>query len=433
MNKTSWVQLPNQRKVDAEWFGNDEPSMKPGLTKDSFLQDALSANYKTGDVICLCRKDRTPPLQVAIVKRANRFHLARFPDTGAYHSPQCVFHERAIDVSGTRAYSEGVLRPLEEGGYQVVIGSKLGAALATAATQPSPQPSATGQGTKRSHITALGLLHLLWEHSGLNHFLPDQQIKSQVRWMTSVHRIRRAAAAIRVGNQSLAHHLLAFPPRSGPKDKEAAKAIFAGSNDHRIVVIGKLSALVEGSDKKEPQIRLAGSRDIHPSLWFNITGHRLAHLKKSFPFECAHLEPAADREHAIDVIAILVAKLSVSGGTARLYTDDIALMAVDQRMIPVASSYEARLAAHLAQQDREFLRPLRFDLREDEVLPDFELHDAHRLPYALEVYGRTDEAYAQRRREKDDYYAKHYPGRYWYWDAATEKSIPEIPAKEARP
>ena len=81
----------------------------------------------------------------------------------------------------------------------------------------------------------------------------------------------------------------------------------------------------------------------------------------------------------------------------------LALMQVSTSWIPVESSYELVIADKLVAEERAFLKPLRYDAGQAAVHPDFILLDTEgEAP--MEVFGRSDEAYVNRRQEKVEYF-----------------------------
>ena len=96
--------------------------------------------------------------------------------------------------------------------------------------------------------------------------------------------------------------------------------------------------------------------------------------------------------------------------------------------IPVASSYEWRLAAHLIDQGRSFTKPLRFDADAVEVLPDFILLDCEKRYFPMEVYGMATPEYAERQRQKAAYYSTTFGlDGHWSWEPLLNRDIPSLP------
>ena len=111
----------------------------------------------------------------------------------------------------------------------------------------------------------------------------------------------------------------------------------------------------------------------------------------------------------------------------------IALMRVTPRFIPVDSGYEAIIEARLCEEERSFIKPLRFDAEED-TLPDFVLTDVDgKESVPMEVFGMNTDEYRARRAVKTEGYNKEYGvGGWWSWDATrkdAEENIPAFPAQ----
>ena len=108
-------------------------------------------------------------------------------------------------------------------------------------------------------------------------------------------------------------------------------------------------------------------------------------------------------------------------------------MAVSERWIPVASSFEADIEQLLSDEGRSYWKPLRFDASEDEVFPDFWLLDTGERETPMEVFGRSDPAYLQRKNNKIRHYNREFGATgWWSWDAAADPkgiSMPALPKR----
>ena len=129
----------------------------------------------------------------------------------------------------------------------------------------------------------------------------------------------------------------------------------------------------------------------------------------------------------------MIAQVELRQGGKGVYASviDIALMSITAEFLPVESSYERTVAELLVMQGRSFMKPLRYNASADLVLPDFILTDTLReLP--MEVFGRDDARYLQRKEEKSAHYDEQY-GKlgWWSWDAASQggnvSSVPSFP------
>ena len=130
------------------------------------------------------------------------------------------------------------------------------------------------------------------------------------------------------------------------------------------------------------------------------------------------------------VIAIAITD---TPGAGKASVMRLALMAVSERWIPVASSFEADIEQMLSDEGRSYWKPLRFDASEDEVFPDFWLLDTGERETPMEVFGRSDPAYLQRKNNKIRHYNREFGATgWWSWDAAADPkgiSMPALPKR----
>ena len=118
------------------------------------------------------------------------------------------------------------------------------------------------------------------------------------------------------------------------------------------------------------------------------------------------------------VIAIVELEPKREGRYAQVV--DLALMPITTTWIPVESSFERLIADKLIDEGRAFTKPLRFDAEQDAVFPDFLLRDTG-ADTPLEVFGRSDETYANRRAAKESHYRQAFgTNGWWYWDASAD-------------
>ncbi|MBN7124805.1 hypothetical protein BSU01_24375 [Erwinia billingiae] len=135
------------------------------------------------------------------------------------------------------------------------------------------------------------------------------------------------------------------------------------------------------------------------------------------------------------MVAIVLAETPAWDVTARNYRTRvlrIALMAVSKEWIPFESSYEKRVEKALRSQKRSFIKPLRYDAREEDTFPDFLLTDTRSSrPVPMEVFGMATLEYIVRREKKKEYYNRNYtPAGWWYWSPPESgEDMPPFPSR----
>ncbi len=78
-------------------------------------------------VSCACKGKGQKSLAVKYHSGGDTYFLARYPNTGSQHSPDCIFFTLDKDNSGLKCYTQGVVKDLKDGGY----GIRLDVALAS--------------------------------------------------------------------------------------------------------------------------------------------------------------------------------------------------------------------------------------------------------------------------------------------------------------
>jgi hypothetical protein len=140
---------------------------------------------------------------------------------------------------------------------------------------------------------------------------------------------------------------------------------------------------------------------------------------RRFEREAAALSPAAE-----DVLVLGMLILSSARKVGHFNVVGGSLMRVTPQFIPIHSRYEALVAGALVEENRAFIKPLRYDARESEVFPDFLLLDAGDRPLPMEIYGFTgSETYERRKLEKIAAY-RSGGQPFWQWDIAASGGNP---------
>lgn len=384
-------------------------------------KSVLATAHAAGEVFCQCYGRGRKQLVVRLLPGGG-FCLARYPLTGPEHSNDCQYFSPDATKSGMQGYAQGVVEEGEDGAMRVKLALSLRKKdpLESAAATSTPNSSGAAR-PRQPAMTLLGLLNLLWSESRLNTWYPKMEGK---RRLGLVHaKLQQTAATILIGGSRLNDFLLVATTE---KDKLQADANKAKTEDavrlnRRLVVIAPLAkhtAEAEAGLGRLPISGFAGFPRIKLSkeLW--------ASSVRSFPQEIS----AWKRQER--VIAIAITDTPKDGWTTVLR---LALMAVSERWIPFASSYESSVEQLLADQQRSFWKPLRFDASEEEVFPDFWLLDVGEDEIPLEVFGRADKAYSARKFAKKALYDGQYgPSGWWFWDASADpegKCMPPLPVR----
>lgn len=389
---------------------------------DPTWQEALRIHcdrVRREPALCTCTK---PPQKLTVKKYDERRFLAIFPETGPKHDAACFYWRPDIEQSGRKGYVERVISHQQD---NLLVSLRHGLVKNTP-KEDAPEVRTgvrTGQPrTRHRAMTALGLLHLLWEEARVNHWHPKFD---QRRWWPAVTAMRTQAGRIKVRQRgqeaaTLANHAVIMPPTPGPRDRKATDEAlwwrWTSEGTSRLVVIGKVSGFRQAPDA----VRVAGV----DRVYLNLAPDDLQRLQERFE----QLQATSDQ---VVGLFIIQTRSRDKRNNMRCKVIDAGMMACTNALIPVDSRYEHQVAGQLIENGRRFYKPLRFDAAADAVLPDFVLLDTGE-PYPMEVYGMDTPAYQARRAVKDDYYAEQFGGRCWSWEAVTGSPIPPFPARYFR-
>ena len=398
-----------QRRLAQAWGGDERP-----------VCDCRYQGQPMGLSVHRCLRQRDG-------RQVEVYHLARLRNQGALHAVACSFHEADPRRDGRGGYADGVVRERDDG--RIGIALRRGLRCLDVAAAPAEPAQAARQGggqgaVRQARMTELGLLHLLWEEAGLNGWTPGVG-RARRRWPFVREALDRASVRIVPARNQTLSDRLALIGYGDPDGPALLHETARGCGDAwRILLLGIVDdiALVDWKDDRQfCSLRFDGASAYNLRVSAAPVWHE--RVVRRYPMAMAALAlPRAER--AIRVVGLVTATVRVGldrGVTlVRCRADDIALMEVEpDTLIPVSSGYELEIARALAYQRRSFIRPLRFDVGRDVVLPDFVLTDTgDPRGTPMEVLGRADEAYAARRAEKARYYNEVYgQARWWSWDA----------------
>lgn len=389
----------------------------------------LVLSHGKAEVRCLCPGPGEKRLSIHSRSNSDRFHLARFPDTGPEHSEDCIYYGVDPGMSGLGAYRRGVVQELDDGNTKIKL--KVGLQQRpTSAPEENPgdlpkeqKASSARRGSSQASMTLLGLLHYLWTQAGFNVWSPAMQGK---RTLGVLHyHLLRVAAATYAGRVRLSSNLLISTPTAMGRqaDLNKAKAMEAMNRRQRFIVVAPLAQYQAGMEQAQ-RLPIAGFHGI-PHL--ALTPEAWDVLQRKFRIE---VNGWMSGEQVVAIVQTDVP--TPMGGAMRAQVSDIALMLTTPQWIPVDSGYEAAAAASLVAEGRRFDKPLRFDSGQDQVFPDFWLLDAGD-PLPMEVWGMSDTDYIERKNEKTAHYDEKYgAGNWWQWDAASGVPLPSFPSARSQ-
>ncbi|MCL0224847.1 DUF1173 family protein [Klebsiella pneumoniae] len=397
-------------------------------TKEEFKKSwyaVLSRAHASVDskVSCSCKGKGPKLLAVKYHTGGDTYFLARYPNTGSQHSPDCIFFTLDKDNSGLKCYTHGVVKDLKDGGF----GIRLDVALASSDSEstsivPVDNRNTPG-GVSQNSMSLLGLLQFLWDDSGLNRWYPKMTGKRNLGKVFNL--ITSSSEKIKIASHPLSTHLLVGTYPSTPQETKNIKMTDAVmQSKERLICINALSKYNyekhSNVSKRLPVRYFSGV----PVVLMNTEDWTL--LEKRFPSEIANWRAGGN------VICIAIGEPGKFKGKDTYYLKplQIALMNVDDNWIPADSSYELTMLNYLHNQGRAFIKPLRYDASNNDVFPDFCLTDTggHEL-FPIEVFGMDTASYLARKAIKESYYNERYGKNGWASWVAPAGPLPQLPPK----
>ncbi|KPF82187.1 hypothetical protein IP70_22170 [alpha proteobacterium AAP38] len=429
------------RFADGQVFSGSDRKMKSAAYTAAMVEHHGRAKGE-GAVFCLCQGADVTDTKLYISRRekGGTYHLGRYPNTGPAHATDCEFWELPRETSGLDGYDISVVQTLDDGTLKVKLRRPLRQNLQPNEAPATPPPTGTPATGRRSQtaMTTRGALDLLWQTADLNHWRPGMAGK---RHSGVVHYHLVLAARKVKASRDLIDDVAVFGFSDMPKPHyadmarrnarvlDSRHAESTPKERRLILVIGTISGVKE----TVTGYRIVVDGFAHQRLNLEVSLKLLDGLSRMFPvfgrLRAGSLFPG---ERAVGLFHARIEERPRDGWT-RLEADAGAVMAISEQWIPVESSYELTMAQFLVEQQRSFVKPLRYDATEDVLFPDFLLTDCGPPLLPVEVWGRDDADYEARRLVKIEQYKELYPDAPLYeWDATRDDKPPALPPKRSR-
>lgn len=380
-----------------------------------------------GTALCLCRR---PHPKLYIARRGSTHYLARFPDTGPEHAPQCASYTPDALYCGRSAYADGAVTERTDGRLSVRLGTPLRisercARRSQRATKPIRPRVSSEESPGR--LSLVGLLHLLWDSAGFNRWVPHMRGRRHYRQLHKY--LLEAADRVLLQRRPLGAQLWIPEPfdplRRAEIDARRAATLSRLSRTskgraRRVLVAAQLNSLTprvcaDGEDDRPgaggaslslahtpPRFDVLCSRDLTACLW-----HALGPMRRAWP--------AIDAAYRVWLMLTMERRDSGAWAAA-----DIAALLTEQHYLPVRSAPDRRLTEHLVESDRYFLKPLPYD-GAPECYPTALLTDVGREPVPLEI-STVDDPHTVTRARVEACRANSM--LCWHWDCTVTPHLP---------
>lgn len=313
------------------------------------------------------------------VARHRQYVIKRMPGTGGRHHPQCPSYEPDAQQSGLgELIGEAIIETLP-GSVELRVDFPwvrvLGRGVATG------EPHDPGEiNVPRRRMSLRALTHFLFERAGFNRWLPAMAGKRN-QGVICKH-LLEAAAEITVKGQSLAHRLHVPEPFS-----EASKAAAAQRRRDKLAILqprdGQLPLAVVVGEFKTCEATAFGRRvwiKHMPDAPLLIADKTWERARRAYAAYFEVQDADAGYRPRMVLTALIRAKRE------HVYeVDALSLMLTTEHWIPVEGAHEIELIHALVEQQRRFIKPLRYDAKSTAGFPNALLIDVGAEPVAMHV------------------------------------------------
>lgn len=380
----------------------------------STLQEQLAQVYETPErPRCMCVAGGVE----MYVARHRQFVVKRMPDTGYLHRPCCPSFEPEPQQSGLGELLGEAVLEVEPGQIQLRVDFPWTRTVGL--SQPRAQSqNASEVESPRRRMSLRALMHFLFERAGFNRWSPAMAGK---RNQGVLHKyLLGAADGVVVKGVALSERLYVPEPFNEGTKLEAAlrrRSKLAVLRPHD----GQSPLAVIVGEFKASEATALGRRvwvKHMPDAPLLVDAKTWARFERIF----APLLEARDADSGHKVRLVLAALIRAR--REHTYEIDAAsLMLATEHWIPVEGIHELSLVHALVEQQRRFVKPLRYDAVSASAFPNAMLLDVGPLAIPLHVTSSFMSAKEIAAKEKA---AKGADAQAWLW--RSDQIMPVLPA-----
>jgi hypothetical protein len=344
------------------------------------FEQALAQVHQAGGAAdrprCMCLPGG---VEMVVARLAHQFILKRMPQSGARHHASCISYEPPQDATGLGELLGDAVMELDTGRVDVRVNFPLTRTSGMSGVrQASVEPSVVKP--TNASVSLKALMHLLFSRAGFDRWSPAMAGKRN-QWV--IHKyLMQAANGIFVKGQALSDRLYVPEPFSQTTRVESARR----RRD-------KLSVLYP-RDGLSPLGMVIGefkSTDVtagHRRVWIRhmpdaplmVKEATWQRIEKMFGklFEARLADTDAK-------VRLVIGALIRASSEHTYEIDSATIMMTSVQWIPVEAEYELGLIQDLVNKGRRFLKPLRYDAKNDKVFANVLLLDSG--PSPKPVYG----------------------------------------------
>ena len=380
---------------------------------DAAWQDLLAQLHDAGErPRCLC----VPEGVEMYVARHRQYVVKRMPGTGARHHPRCSSYEPDAQWSGLGELIGEAIVETASGGVDLRVDfpwvRMAGRGVVSGELRDHGEVVAP-----RRRMSLRALTHFLFERAGFNRWLPAMAGKRN-QGVLCKH-LLEAASEVLVKGQPLAQRLYVPEPFS-----EASKAAAAQRRREKLGILqprdGQLPLAVVLGEFKTCEATAFGRRiwvKHMPDAPLLIADKTWERARRAYAAYFESQDGDAGYRPRLVMTALIRAKRE------HVYeVDALSMMMASEHWIPVDGAHEIELIHALVEQQRRFIKPLRYDARSAAVFPNALLVDVGSDPLPLHVVSAF--AGERERAAKAEAIARTTPPAWAWW---TDQPMPPFP------
>lgn len=403
-----------------EWLDNNE----------EFTQRLL-AKYKLQNTHprCECTKN-APSLYIA---KRNKYYLAKMPNTGKLHNPECESFDLDVKTRGLGVFDTNVVTVNSDGMLAIKLQSpfshKKSIKIARLSNDLPPIPPVKHESSgKQDKMTLSGFLSVLWEEAELNRWYP--LFAGKRSWAVLRRRLLEAAENI-LAKKTLLSEIL-FIPEPFKTDKaddidtrrrrqyHSIMQVKKGVTQY-MVVVGRIREVLYSEEGCSIRLGQQGNNVVY---WGG------KHILKKLINDAKTIEKVSKSNTESRVMTMMVV---MTDDTGALSIRDIGFLEVDNHYLPLTNIKDGFIINALIEEDRAFIKTMDYSTHIIDVHPSFLLLDVGNKPYPMGVFGvMASEAVLIAREKAEARWRDEFDG-VWIWDQSTNEGLPPaLPEKKPK-